>query len=100
MLSRLCREKVAQDPFTRGLFYAHNAHFFIDKYAHYVYKKSMTAKELIKKLEAAGFVNKGGRNHDKLVHPDGRVTVVHRHKGDIPLGTLKAIARQTGIRLP
>lgn len=60
----------------------------------------MTAKELIKKLEAAGFVNRGGRNHDKLVHPDGRVTVVHRHKGDIPLGTLKAIARQTGIRLP
>ena len=57
----------------------------------------MTARELIKK---AGFVNKGGTNHDKMVHPDGRVTVIHRHKGDIPLGTLKAIARQTKIKLP
>lgn len=63
-------------------------------------KKFMNARELIKKLEAAGFVNQGGTNHDKLVHPDGRKTVVHRHKGDIPPGTLKAIARQTGIKLP
>jgi len=57
----------------------------------------MTAYELTKRLENAGFVNKGGRNHVKLAHPDGRVTVVHRHKGDIPLGTLKAIERQTKI---
>ena len=60
----------------------------------------MTARELIKKLEEAGFVNKGGTNHDKMVHPDGRVTVIHRHKGDIPLGTLKAIARQTKSSYP
>ena len=60
----------------------------------------MTARELIKRLEEAGFVNMGGNNHDKLVHPDGRRTVIHRHKGDIPLGTLKAISRQTGIKLP
>jgi len=59
----------------------------------------MTAHELIKRLEKAGFVNKGGRNHDKLAHPDGRVTVVHRHKGDIPFGTLKAIERQTKIKI-
>lgn len=51
-------------------------------------------------LERAGFENRGGRNHDKMVHPDGRVTIVHRHKGDIPLGTLKAISKQTGIKLP
>ena len=74
--------------------------FFLDCNAHYAYKKLMTARELIKKLEEAGFVNKGGTNHDKMVHPDGRVTVSHRHKGDIPLGTLKAIARQTKIKLP
>lgn len=73
---------------------------FLDRYAHNAYKKFMNARELIKKLEAEGFVNQGGTNHDKLVHPDGRKTVVHRHKGDIPLGTLKAIARQTGIKLP
>ncbi|MCL2178644.1 MAG: type II toxin-antitoxin system HicA family toxin [Proteobacteria bacterium] len=59
----------------------------------------MTAQELISRLEKAGFINKGGRNHDKLSHPDGRVTVVHRHRGDIPLGTLKAIERQTKIKL-
>ncbi len=34
-----------------------------------------------------------------MVHPDGRVTVVHRHKGDIPTGTLKAIERQTKVKL-
>lgn len=60
----------------------------------------MTTKELIKKLEKAGFVLKGGSKHCKLVHPDGRQTVVFRHKGDIPLGTLKAIAKQTKINLP
>jgi mRNA interferase HicA len=59
----------------------------------------MTARELIKRLEQAGFVNQGGAKHDKLRHPDGRVTVVHRHKGEIPLGTLKNIEKQSGVRL-
>jgi predicted RNA binding protein YcfA (HicA-like mRNA interferase family) len=59
----------------------------------------MTAQELIKRLEKAGFVNIGGRNHDKLAHPDGRITVIHRHKGDIPFGTLKAIEKQTKVKL-
>lgn len=27
-----------------------------------------------------GFVNEGGTNHDRLVHPDGRWTVLGRHK--------------------
>ena len=59
----------------------------------------MTARELIARLQQAGFINKGGAKHDKLSHPDGRVTVVHRHKGDIPFGTLKNIEKQTGVRL-
>ena len=59
----------------------------------------MTRRELLKKLEQAGFINEGGAKHDKLRHRDGRVTVIHRHKGDIPLGTLKNIEKQTGIRL-
>lgn len=59
----------------------------------------MNAREVIKRLEKAGFVNKGGTNHDKLVHPDGRKTVVYRHKGDIPAGTLRAIERQSGVSL-
>jgi predicted RNA binding protein YcfA (HicA-like mRNA interferase family) len=71
----------------------------LDGNAHNAYAYSMTAQELVKRLEKAGFVNMHGRNHDKLAHPDGRVTVVHRHKGDIPLGTLKAIERQTHVKL-
>jgi len=59
----------------------------------------MTARELIKRLEKAGFVVTGGRRHAKLAHPDGRITVVHRHKGDIPPGTLKAIEKQTQVKL-
>lgn len=59
----------------------------------------MTSKEIINKLIEAGFINKGGRKHDKLVHPDGRITVIHRHQGDLPTGTLKAIEKQTKVKL-
>lgn len=59
----------------------------------------MTAAEIKKILENEGFVHKGGSNHDKFEHPDGRVTVIFRHKGDIPKGTLKAIAREARINL-
>ncbi|MDR0465902.1 MAG: type II toxin-antitoxin system HicA family toxin [Deltaproteobacteria bacterium] len=59
----------------------------------------MTARELIQRLEQAGFVGKDGAKHVKLRHPDGRVTVVHRHKGDIPHGTLKNIEKQSGVKL-
>lgn len=59
----------------------------------------MTADNLIKILEKAGFSVREGSRHTKLSHPDGRVTVIHRHKGDIPTGTLAAIARETGINL-
>lgn len=63
------------------------------------YGEYMTAREVLSILERAGFVNKGGKGHDKLEHPDGRITVVHRHKGDIPPGTLRAIERQSGVKL-
>lgn len=62
-------------------------------------ERAMTAHDLIKILENAGFVAKEGAKHTKLMHPDGRVTVVHRHKGDIPKGTLRAIARETCVNL-
>ncbi len=78
---------------------AHYAHIVLDIYAHNAYNYFMTAHELIRRLEKAGFINAGGRNHTKLAHPDGRVTVVHRHKGDIPLGTLKAIEKQSKVKL-
>lgn len=59
----------------------------------------MNAPHLIKILEEAGFKQKQGSRHIKLAHPDGRITVIHRHKGDIPTGTLAAIERETGIPL-
>lgn len=60
----------------------------------------MTAHDVIAKLVHAGFVCHEGSRHTKLAGPDGRVTVIHRHKGDIPLGTLRAISKQTGVVLP
>jgi len=61
----------------------------------------MTAREVIKLLEAAGWravAAKGG--HRQFKHPDrpGRVTVPF-HRGDIPPGTLRSIAAQAGIPL-
>ena len=74
--------------------------FLFDIFAHDAHNMLMAARDVIKRLEAAVFVNKGGSRHDRLVHPDGRTTVVFRHKGDLPVGTLKAISRQTGIPMP
>lgn len=59
----------------------------------------MTAAHLIKLLMEAGFSAREGSRHTKLSHPDGRITVIHRHKGDIPTGTLAAIERETGVKL-
>lgn len=60
----------------------------------------MTARELTNILEQAGFKATEGARHTKWKHPDGRVTVIHRHKGDIPRGTLKAIFREAGLPMP
>ena len=60
----------------------------------------MTAKEVIKKLKQAGWTCHEDGRHTKVTSPDGSITtVVWRHKGDIPAGTLAAIQRQTGVRL-
>ncbi len=60
----------------------------------------MTAREVIKKLREAKWILHEGGNHTIAVSPDGsRRTTIHRHKGDIPEGTLKAIERQTGIKM-
>ncbi len=61
----------------------------------------MTSKEVIRRLEAAGWTlvhTKG--SHAQFKHPGhpGRVTVPHPKK-DIPLGTLKSIAKQSGLKL-
>jgi len=56
-------------------------------------------RDIIKALEDAGFVGKGGTNHEKWFHEDGRPTVVGRHR-DIPQPTARLIARQAKIELP
>ena len=61
----------------------------------------MKSRDVIKALEAAGFekvAQKG--SHLQYKHPDrkGRVTVPHP-KHDLPIGTLKSIEKQSGVKL-
>ena len=64
--------------------------------------KSYSSREVIKILLADGWyeVSCVG-DHHQFKHPakPGKVTVVHPEK-DIPIGTLKSIARQAGITFP
>jgi predicted RNA binding protein YcfA (HicA-like mRNA interferase family) len=61
----------------------------------------MDSREVIRKLKADAWyeVNQVG-SHKQLKHPTqkGRATVPHPER-DIPIGTLKSIEIQTGIKL-
>jgi len=61
---------------------------------------SVGSKEIIKALEAAGFVQtrKTG-SHVVLKHPDGRRAVVQHPRKDIPKGTVSSIERDTGVKV-
>lgn len=56
-------------------------------------------KDLVKALLKIGF-NKDRQtgSHAYLKHPDGRLTSVSIHPGAIPLGTMRAILKQTKIK--
>jgi len=62
----------------------------------------MNSRDVLKALLQDGWyeVNQVG-SHKQLKHPTkrGRVTVPHP-KRDIPIGTLKSIEKQSGIKLP
>lgn len=64
--------------------------------------KSYSSREIIKILKADGWyeVSCVG-DHHQFKHPTkpGRVTVTHPVK-DIPIGTLKNIAKQAGVTFP
>lgn len=60
-------------------------------------------REVIKALEQAGWVLVATRgSHRQLKHPQrpGRVTVAGKPSDDLAPGTLKSIARQSGVPLP
>lgn len=60
----------------------------------------MTAKDIIKLLEADGWVLKAVRgSHMQYTHPikPGKVTLPS-HKGDVPVGTLQSILKQAGLK--
>lgn len=51
----------------------------------------------IKYFEAHGFRNEGGANHDHYVHPDGRRTVIGRHR-EIDNNRFEDMKKQAGLR--
>lgn len=62
--------------------------------------KSYSSREVIKKLKQDGWYEVGcDGDHHQYKHPvkKGRVTVPHPNK-DIPIGTLKNIGKQAGIK--
>jgi len=62
---------------------------------------TMHSREIIKRLESNGWAKVAQTgDHVQFKHPTkpGRVTVVHPRK-DCPIGTLKSIERQSGIKL-
>ena len=58
----------------------------------------LTPREVIAKLKRAGFqeVRQTG-SHLFLRHPDGRLTFVAMHRGDIPRGTMRKILKQANL---
>lgn len=62
--------------------------------------KSYSSKEIIKALEADGWYEvrvDGSHHHFKHSTKKGIVTVKHPC-GDIPIGTLKSIEKQSGLK--
>jgi len=62
---------------------------------------SVSSRDIIRALEVDGwtFVRAAG-DHHQFKHPTkaGKVTVPHPRK-DMPIGTLKSIERQSGVKL-
>jgi predicted RNA binding protein YcfA (HicA-like mRNA interferase family) len=62
--------------------------------------EGVTAKELKRKLAAAGWTITDGSRHELATHPDkpGVQVAIHRHTGDIPTGTLSKILKDAGLK--
>ena len=59
----------------------------------------MSSKQVIKDIKKSGgeLVRTNGSHH-QYRFPDGRMVTVPHPKKDIPLGTLRSIEKQAGIR--
>ncbi len=61
---------------------------------------AMKVNELLKLLREDGWIKKNQKgSHLQLIHPEktGKVTVPI-HGGDVPIGTLKSILKQAGLK--
>lgn len=62
------------------------------------FPRNLKATELIRILKKNGFVETGGKgSHVRFEHPNGKWTQVAVHPKPIPIGTLRAILRQSGL---
>jgi predicted RNA binding protein YcfA (HicA-like mRNA interferase family) len=61
----------------------------------------MNSREIIRRIEQAGWAQVGSEgSHRQFKHPTlpGRVTVPHPER-DVPIGTLRSIEKQSGVKL-
>ena len=63
----------------------------------------MKVRNVIKAMESEGWKmeRRGGTGHRQFSHPvkPGKVTVSGQLGEDVPIGTLKAIMKQTGVKV-
>ena len=66
-----------------------------------MYNHLVSSREILRRLKADGWYEAAQKgSHVQLKHPvkPGRVTVPHPEK-DLPVGTVKSIERQSGVKL-
>ena len=76
-------------------------YLLLDKCVKSVYRASMSSREVIQRLKQDGWYEVAHvGSHKQFKHPvkPGRVTLPHPVR-DIPIGTLRSIEKQAGIRL-
>ena len=65
-----------------------------------LYGIMMKAKEIVKKLKEAGFLEVSQRGSHLKMCKGEKITIVPIHPGrDIPIGTVKNIEKQSGVKL-
>jgi len=60
--------------------------------------RPLRAREVVRKLERAGFAfRRQSGSHARYVHTDGRGVTVPMHSGDVPVPVVRSILRQSGL---